>query len=276
MLDTRAAWLSFTESLRDFRAYEWAPFGWILAAQLLFLFCAVNLGTPWGMAGAGWLTLSAAKGDAFLHYPQFFVALPTVAALVEWVLYVFAGAVLIPMAVLRISEPNEAPGPREASSRLRGAILPTLLGGLLNLVVLQAWQWVLSKGPQSIVLGNLPGPTGQLALWFLGLLVSYALSGPFLFIPVHAIRRQVSFTQAISGGLGQGVRLIWPAFLVIVFCSWPTLLFLAPAQISAAAIVQKMRPELVALLLALYAATTSLANYLIYASVTRLHWADQV
>jgi hypothetical protein len=274
--DARTAWLSVTESLRDFRGYEWAPFGWILAAQLLFLFCAVNLGTPWGMAGAGWLAMSAAKGDAFLHYPQFFVALPTIAALVEWALYVFAGAVLIPMAVLRISEPHEPPGPRATSSRLRRAILPTLLGGLLNLVVLQAWQWVLSIGPEPMVRGYLPGPAGQISLWCLGVLVSYVLSGPFLFIPVHAIRRQVSFAQAVFDGLGQGVRLIWPAFLVIAICSWPTLLFLAPVQLGAAAIVHKMRPELVVLFLALYAATTSLANYLIYASVTRLHWADQV
>ncbi len=275
MSDKRTAWLSVTESLRDFRWYEWAPFGWILAVQLLFLLFAVNLGTAWGMAGAGWITLVASKGDIFLHYPQFFIALPTIASLVEWVLYVGAGAVLIPLAVLRISEPGEPAGPRDTGPRLKGAILPTLVGGLINLVVLQAWQWLLAKGPAPLLRGYLPGGTGQLALWLFGVLGAFALSGPFFFVPVHAIQRDSNFGKSLVGGLGEGVRLIGPAFLVIVLCSWPALLFLVPVQIGPAVIVEKMRPELVAILLALYAAISSAANYLIYASVTRLHWSRQ-
>lgn len=275
MADKRTAWLIVTESLRDFRWYEWAPFGWILAAQLLFLLCAVNLGSTWGMLVAGSITMAATGGETFIRYPQFFLALPTVAALVEWVLYVVAGAVLIPLAILRISEPAEPRGPRDTQARLTRAIPPALVGGIVNLLVLQGWQWVMDKGPAPFLLGYVPGGLGRIVVWLLGVAVSYLISAPFLFIPVNAIQRGTTFGRALLGGFGEGLRMIVPAFLVVLLFSWPSLLFLGPVQILPRVIVGKLRPELVALLLALYASVIAFANYLIYAAMTRLHWARQ-
>lgn len=275
MADKRTAWLIVTESLRDFRWYEWAPFGWILAAQLLFLLCAVNLGTTWGMLVAGSITMSATGGESFIAYPQFFMALPTISALVEWVLYVGAGAVLIPLAILRVSEPAEGRGPRDTGARLRRAVPPVLVGGIVNLLVLQGWQWLMDKGPAPFLLGYLPGALGRVAVWLLGVVISYLISAPFLLIPVNAVQRGATFGGALLGGLGEGLRMIVPAFLVVLLFSWPSLLFLGPVQIIPQVIVGKLRPELVALLLALYATVIAFANYLIYAAVTRLHWARQ-
>ncbi len=275
MPDKRTAWLIVRESLRDFRWYEWAPFGWILAAQILFLLCAVNLETFWGMLVAGSITLAASGGEKFLRYPQFFVALPTIAALVEWILYVVAGAVLIPLAILRISEPAEPRGPRDTRARLTRAIPPALVGGIVNLLVLQGLQWLMDKGPAPFLLGYIPGGMGRVAVWLLGVVLSYVISAPFLLIPVNAVQRGATFGGALLGGFGEGVRMIGPAFLVILLFSWPSLLFLGPVQIMPQVIVGKLRPELVALLLALYATVIAFANYLIYAAVTRLHWARQ-
>lgn len=275
MPDKRTAWLIVRESLRDFRWYEWAPFGWILAAQLLFLLCAVNLGTSWGMLVAGSVTMAAAGGETFLRYPQFFLALPTIAALVEWILYVVAGAVLIPLAILRISEPAEPRGPRDTQARLLRAILPVLAGGIVNLLVLQAWQWAMEKGPAPFLLGYFPGGLGRLVVWLLGVVVSYLISAPFLLIPVNAVQRGSTFGGALVGGFREGLRMIVPAFLVVLLFSWPSLIFLGPVQIMPQVIVNKLRPELVALLLALYATVMAFANYLIYAAVTRLHLARQ-
>lgn len=275
MADKRTAWLIVTESLRDFRWYEWAPFGWILAAQLLFLLCAVNLGTFWGMLVAGSVTLATPGGAAFLRYPQFFAALPIISAVVEWVLYVVAGAALIPLAILRISEPAEPRGPRDTQARLLRAILPTLAAGIVNLAVLQGWQWLMEKGPEAFIAGYFPGGLGRIVVWLLGVVISYLISAPFLLVPVNAVQRDSTFGRALAGGLGEGLRMIGPAFLVILLFSWPSLLFLGPVQIVPQMIVGKLRPELVGLFLALYATFMAFANYLIYASVTRLHWARQ-
>ena len=41
------------EAAQDFQWHEYAPFAWILGAQLLFLLLALNLGSTIGMGTAG-------------------------------------------------------------------------------------------------------------------------------------------------------------------------------------------------------------------------------
>lgn len=273
MASGQGAWECFRESLRDFRLHEWAPFGWILLAQVVFLAAVLNLGSAWGMAIAGGVARLVGRSEQIVHYPTVFILLPALASIVEWFLYVVVGSALIPMALLRIAAPVESADGPGWGSRVRRAILPTLLAGVVNIVLLQVWTWALANGLTPPLQASLPGVGGRVAVWILGAVVSYAIAAPFIYIPIHAIRRETSFAGALAGGLVEGLRLLWPTFLVIVLCSWPALLALAAAQISPGAIVRKMRPELVAYLLIAYAVLNSLATYLIYASASRLHWA---
>ena len=61
MGDFRNARASMREAWRDFRWVEYRPFAWMMLAELLFLFLASNLATPWGMAGAGWVLRTMGK-----------------------------------------------------------------------------------------------------------------------------------------------------------------------------------------------------------------------
>lgn len=269
----QSAWYCVRESLHDFRLYEWAPFGWILVAQVVFLVAVLNLGTGWGMAIAGGVAGLVGRSEQIVHYPTVFILLPALASVVEWVLYVVAGSVLIPIALLRIAAPMEGGSPSDRGTRVRRAILPTLIAGALNVGLLEAWGWVLSRAVAPSIQSLLPGAGGLLLPWLIGALVSYAVAVPFVYVPIHAIRRDAGFGSALIGGIGEGLRLLWPTFVIILVCSWPALLVLAAAQVNPAVVVRKMRPELVAYLLIAYAVITSLASYLIYASASRLHWA---
>jgi len=73
----------------------------------------------------------------------------------------------------------------------------------------------------------------------------------------------------------EGLKLLAPTAMIVVVASCVALPFVAAAQTSAAVIASKMRPEIVLLLVAIYATITSFANYIIYASVLRMHWARQ-
>lgn len=268
-----SAWLCVRESLHDFRLKEWAPFSWILLLQLLFLVAMLNLGSAWGMAiGSGAASL-VGRSDEVIHYPRVFVLLPSLSSLVEWVLYVGLGSAIIPLALVRIAEPMEGAAAEGWGSRVRRAILPTLAAGILNILLLEAWDWVLSRGLAPVLQPRLPGVSALVVPWFLGAMVAYAIAAPFLFVPIRAIERGAGFVSALIGGIGEGVRMLWPAFVIVFVCSWPALLFLAAAQMDPGVIVRKMRPELVGYLLIAYAVITSFATYIIYASASRLHWA---
>lgn len=268
-----SAWHCLRESLHDFRLYEWWPFGWILLLQLLFLLAVLNLGTAWGMAIAGGVARLVGRSEQIVHYPTVFILLPALASVVEWFLYVVVGSALIPLALLRIAAPMEGGDASDRGARVRRAFLPTLLAGAINIGLLLVWNRLLTAGITPALQAVLPGAGAQLVPWLLGAVVSYALAALFIYVPIHAIRRDTRFASALVGGLAEGARLVWPTFLVILFCSWPALLVLAAVQVNPAAIVGKMRPELVAYLLGVYALLSSLAAYLIYASSSRLHWA---
>ena len=117
-----------TEAIRDFNWREFAPFGWILAVQLVFLLLAMFLEIPAAMATLGTLT-RAIYGDSAIHYPMFYLFLPPLAAIAEGFLYTVPAAVLVPLAIIRTVTPMESPEDRSEplGHRLQRAWLPSLV-----------------------------------------------------------------------------------------------------------------------------------------------------
>jgi hypothetical protein len=270
--DFQVAWACAISAARGFRWVEYAPFGWILAAQIAFLLLAVRLESPIGMATAGDLTRRL-LGDAALHYPDFFLYLPSVASIVEAFLYMVPGAALIPLALIRMQrrlEPATARTPTGAW--LARATPPTLLGWITQAAVLLAWQSFVQFWPSRALAAALPGDGGFIASWVLQVLGAYAVAALFLYIPIVAVASAgAPLLQTVREGLGEGLLLFRHTWFFIVCLSLPALPFLLLAQLRAAAIVNRLQPEMVAVLLGVYAALMSVANYLIFSAARRLH-----
>lgn len=269
--DFRVARSCVTRAARGFHWGEYAPFGWILGAQLVFLILAVRLDTRLSMATVGALA-GAVLGDAPLHYPDFYLHLPTLSTLVDAFLYTVPGSVLIPLSLIRTQrrlEPQLAAA-TTTGAWLKRAVPPTLLAWVIQAGLLMAWDAIVEKWAS----GNLtaiPGDGGFIASWSVNVLGAYAISALFLYVPIVAVRDPGTFGQMFREGLAEGFavfRFTWP---FIVLLSLPALPFLLLAELQAASIVNRLQPELVALLLAIYAALVSIASYLIFGAARRLH-----
>lgn len=274
--DFRVVRACATEAVRDFGWHEYAPFGWILGAQLVFLVLAMNLGSAWGMATAGSVArLLRAEGQ--LHYPQFYAYLPMLASHVEAFLYVIAGSLLIPFALIRILAPMDhalAEG-YGVGPRLKQAFLPTLVALVAGGALQYGWQWVVSQGAVPILRIALPGFKGVAAIWVVSVLGAFVIAAVLLYVPIAAIRPGAKFGEAISGGVKEGLRLLLFTLLFIFVFSLPALPFLMLVQLHATFLSAKLRPETIGVALGLHAVLNSAASYLIYASAARLHWAEQ-
>jgi hypothetical protein len=243
-----------------------------MAVQLLFLLCAFNLGTTWGMAGAGWLL--RLTREAGVHYPSSFVALPVAFSYLETILFACLGSFLIPLSLVRIvgREEGSTPSGAQAVGRAWRAVPATLCSVLLNIGALLGWQWIYSHGPSRLIHGILGGFGGVFTVWIVTELISFAIAALFVYIPVRSVAIGVRLPDAFLGGLREGLRSFWSTFLVIVLLSWPALILLAPIQLGTVTMVTKFQPELVAVGLAVVAVLNSFLNYLIFAAVARLHW----
>jgi hypothetical protein len=264
------------EALQDFNWLEYAPFGCILAAQLVFLFLAMNMGSVWGMATAGGVA-RLVGGERQLQYPQFFVYLPGLMSIVEAFLYTLPGSLLIPLSLIRVLAPMDhslAEG-YGVGPRLRQALLPTLFAGLSSAALLYAWQYLLHVGPEPMIRAMVPGSQAMFAIWGLSVLGAYALSACFLYVPIAAIRPGATLREALGKGLREGVELFAPTLFFIFIFSWPALPFLLVAGLKALTICEKLRPEVVAVIMGIYTVLISVASYLTYAAAARLHWSAQ-
>jgi len=264
------------EAVRDFHWREYSPFAWILAAQLLFFLLALNLDTPMGMALAGGLT-RIVHGKGPLHYPAYFLDLPYVSAVLELFLYSIPGSVLIPLALIRIMEPMDASllEKETVNARLRRAVLPTLIAAILNFGLLLAWQWLINVGPAPLFKASVPGFGGLVLVWLISVVGAYALSAILLYIPIAAVRPATTIPLALKDGLSEGRELFaYTVFFLLAF-ALPALPFLMITQLKAAFIADRLRPELVAIALALYCTLISVASYFTYGAAARLHWAAQ-
>jgi hypothetical protein len=272
--DLRVARACISEAIREFHLREYAPFGWLLAAHLLFLLLAMFLETPAAMATVGNLT-RAIYGDSALHYPMFYLFLPPLAAIAEGFLYTVPAAVLVPLAIIRTMAPMESPGDRSepVGHRLQRAWLPSLVVLAANVALLWGWQWVFRNGPVPLITRALPGFPGAMVTWVVGILGAYAIAAIFIYVPIVAVRRGVTFGSALSEGLREGLALFRFTLLFIVLFALPVLPVLLVVQSRPGFIVSKMRPELIPIALMLYAILISAATYLTYAAAARLHWA---
>src|SRR4051812_18504355 len=164
------------EAWRDFRWVEYRPFAWMMLAQLLFLFLACNLATPWGMAGAGWVLRS--MGDPGIHYPTSFLLLSSAYARVESLIIALAGSFLIPLSIARVQAPmlEASAGGPDTSRRARRAYAVVLVGYLLNLVILIGGELLLPAGPHPWVASPLGGFKGEGLARVRGFLVAVGLA----------------------------------------------------------------------------------------------------
>ena len=264
------------EAARDFQLREYAPFGWILGVQFLFLLLALNLGTTIGMGTAG-AAVKLFAGDAPLHYPTFFLYLPNAASWLELIMYFFVGAYLIPLSIARIQAPMDpdlqGPG---LMARVNRAWLPTLVAGLFTIALLAGWQWLFNTALVPFIRASFPGLQATAAIWGGSLAVSYCLSALFLYVPILALQPDTSLVKALREGIREGLRLFkWTVLYVLIF-ALPALPFLMAVQLGTSFLATRMRPEMIAAVLAIYATLISLATYLTYAAAARLHWASQV
>jgi hypothetical protein len=264
------------EAVRDFQWREYAPFGWILAIQLLFLVLVFNLASPLGMGTAG-AAVRLFAGDSPVHYPTVFMFLPSAMSWLELFLYTVPGAFLIPLSVALIRSPMEPglQGP-ELKARLRRAWPQALVGFLATVALVISWQWLFNKAFVQLIRSSFPALQANAAIWTLSLLGSYALSSLFLYVPIVAVDPGRPMWSALKDGILEGVRLFkWTILIVLVF-ALPAMPFLLAMQMMVSFMVERMRPEMIAIVVGLYAILISAGTYLTYAATARLHWASQV
>jgi len=265
------------EALGSFRFYEFAPFAWILAAELLVLGLAMNLGTTAGMATAGWLTERLA-GDRPLHYPDFYRFLPNLITNIEAILFLVAGSVLIPLAIIRILRPiDPASFPeRDTGARVRQAVLPVLIGALICLALIVGWQWVLhQRAVEGTIRTFARGFAGSAVVAALGMLVGYAVWTFFVFVPVVAVQPGRSPGSAIGSGLRAASQNFFPVYLVVVGLSLPAAAMLLVLQVMGNFLVGQIRPEIIGVLVGIYVVCSMFATFFIYAAAARLYQAQQ-
>ncbi len=272
MGDLRNARASIHEAWRDFRWVEYRPFAWVLVPELLFLFFALKLQTPWGMAGAGLVLRTL--GEAGVHYPTAFLALSSAFSRLDSVIFAILGSFLIPLALARIQAPmleKPATGP-DTVRRARRAYKVTLLAYVINVAVLIGVELLLEAGPRRWFTGLLGGFKADLVTWLVGVLVAFAVAVVFLYVPIRAVEDGKTFGDALGGGILEGLKSFVPTLLIMLAFSWPALLVLALVQVEPALLVTRFRPELIALLLAVTAIMNTFVNYFIYSAASRLHW----
>ena len=245
-----------------------------MLAELVFIGLASNLGTPWGMKGAGWIMQTA--GEPALHYPASFLFLSYAYARVEAFLFAVAGSFLIPLSLARIQAAvADVASSTERSGTVRralGAYPATFFAFLLSFALLFAWEYLLQLGPSRWIHSFRGGIIGDLLTWCVGVLGAFALAAIFLYVPVRAVSDGGSFGGSLLGGIGEGLRTLGPTLFIVLLFAWPTLIFLAPIQLLPRLIVTRFRPELIAILLAIAAVLNSFVNYFIYSATARLHW----
>jgi hypothetical protein len=269
--DFRNARVSIRDAWRGFHWREYRPFAWMMLVELLFVCLAMNLGKPWGMAGAG--PILRLSGERAVHYPASFVFLSSAYARVESFLFAFAGSFLIPLSLVRIMGTLSARPLTGAETvrRARRAYRVTLAGYILNFALLLAWEFLLPVGPHRWFGALLGGFKADLLTWCVGVLVAFAIAVVFLYVPIRAVEENATFRGALWDGIGEGFRSFGPTLVIVLAFAWPALLFLAPVQLAPMLLVARFRPELTAILIAIAAVMNSFVNYFIYSAASRLH-----
>ncbi|HSQ59218.1 MAG TPA: hypothetical protein VLT84_02100 [Acidobacteriota bacterium] len=266
------AFAAALETAQGFRWKEYSPFFLILATQVVFLALATQLHHPWAMAVvapvATWF-----GGAGSLHYPIFYGYLSVLMAWVEAFLYAIPGSVLIPLAILRLYARTDRALSLGAGAfaRLAGAVFPTLLAGLAGVGCLWGWQRWVAPAAGPFIRNFIPGPSAVFLTWVVAVLGGYLTLSLLLYIPVAAVQARSSLPRAIALGLRFGVRALPVTLILAVAFGLPAIGIQYFLERQSSMILTKLRPETIAVLLAVYAAFTSIATYLTYGMAARLY-----
>jgi hypothetical protein len=154
-------------------------------------------------------------------------------------------------------------------------MLPTFLGLLLCVAVSVLWQWLVGVAIVPVFRLFLGGGFNSIAAtWLVSALVGYAIVAAVYHVPIVSLRTGGAPMVTLVRGLREGIHLLWGTFLYLVLFSIPALLVQVVLQLFPTLVVVRLRPELILVLLFVYAALTSIATYLSYSAAVRLHVAE--
>ncbi|HEU4724549.1 MAG TPA: hypothetical protein VFU59_04530 [Candidatus Eisenbacteria bacterium] len=260
------------DAVREFRWTEFSPFFLILMAQWIFLGLTTQLHHSWAMGVVAPIA-QLAGGTQNLHYPAFYGYLSILLGWVESFLYSVAGAVLIPLSLLRYYARSDRALSLGAGSatRLVSAVLPTLLAGLAGIGCIWGWQRFASPQLMTAWRQWAPEPMGGFLGWLAVTLGGYAIQTLVVYIPVAAVQARTNPIRAIGYGLRFGIR-SWPLTLLFaVFFGAPAIFVQFLLERQGGFILARLRPEVIVAFLAVYAAATSVATHLTYNTAARLY-----
>ena len=263
-------------TVRGFNWSEYAPIGWIAAAHVLLAVLALFMESVVGMGTIGALA-QALHGEGVLHYPGFYIYLPAVTGVMEAFLYTVPGAVLVPLALIRVMahlEGRTVSG-TDTAARLKAAWRPALLAMIANIAILTAWQWAVEKSAGPLLRQMLPGVAGVAAAWFVTVLGAIAIAACLIYVPVVAVRSTASPWAVLRSGVRSGFELFPYTYAILFVFGLLDLPFVFAAQNRSTAIVRSLRPELIAVLLLVHAILISVITYLTYAAAARLQREDE-
>jgi hypothetical protein len=260
------------ESAGSYRWAEYQPFFVILLVELVFLALTTQLGYPWAMGLVAPVT-RLAGGEESLHYPALFTFLPILLAWVESALFAFPGCVLIPLALLRICARTDRAlslGAR-AGRRFTGAILPTLIAILLGIGANWGWQSSLAPRMGAYVMRSVQGDLGVFIVWALTLLGGYAILSLLLYVPVAAVQARATLFSSLGYGIRFGLAALVPTLLFAFVFAVPANAVQYFVLQQSSNLIARLRPEIVVVLLGLYAFFSSMATYFTYGAAVRLY-----
>jgi hypothetical protein len=265
-------------AIRSFSLQGYAPISVILAVQLAYLVLGLNLGTTVGMATAGAIARSIVGPDA-VNYPAFLQVLPLTFSYVESVTFILLGAWALPrVAAIVLAEDGAAPAERgRGAARVRKAFLPTLLSLLIAFLIAYGWQrMVPSVLPRMLGLFLHTDAALVTGTWVVSVLVAYAVTTIFVYVPIVAVASDVAPLAALWGGIRSGLGKFWVTFPAAVVFSLPALLLQLIVQTTGGFLATRTRPENIAYLLIGYAVLGSAGTYLLWSMATRLHDSSEV
>lgn len=264
------AWL---ESFRDFRrARVWVPFLILGAVQLFVVLLLTQFHRPL-LAPLLAPLIQTMVGAPALHYPQFYIALPSVFGRINPFLDWLVGSFILGAAVLVLWHSALGMGNRESWRLAARRYLSLLAVRLPLLVLLLGLAWVL---PMTLIPegGELRGNT--LRLFRYGtFVVGVVLEMMFVYAPVVLLLESTPVLPA----LGRGLRVLTRAPLATALVvGVPNLLQLpiSWALRRADTVVQSLNPELVLVMVAGAILVYVGINYFILASVVRIYGARGV
>jgi hypothetical protein len=245
----------------------------VLAAQWLYLFLGLNLGTVWGMATAGafahWIV-----GPSALDYPAFLQVLPLTFSYVETLTFLIGGAFAIPMVVGSVlaALPGGAANKGEQAARVRGAYVPTFIALTGAFALIWIWQLAVVRflpGLFALFLGH-PLQV-SMSTWGTSILVGYAMTTLVIYVPVVAVGEGLGVGGALREGIVLGRRYFLKTYPLVLMLSLPALALQIVVQLGGTLLAVRTRPENTAIVLFAYAALSILATYFVWNMAARLY-----